>query len=665
MSHKLPHLAHPKYRPDIDGLRAVAILSVIGFHAFPGKFPGGFIGVDIFFVISGFLISTIVFSSLERDRFSFVEFYIRRIRRIFPALFAVLAACLAFGWFVLLADEYRQLGKHAAAGAGFLQNFILYRESGYFDLDADTKPLLHLWSLAVEEQFYIFWPLLLALVWKGGWSFLRITFVIAAISFAANIYLLHRDPTAAFYIPISRFWELMVGGALAYVALHRPQLNASGKSGQSILGFLLIALGFLLLNKAREFPGWWALLPTLGAFFIISAGPNAWLNEKLLSNKVMLWIGMISYPLYLWHWPLLSFAQILQSGNASRGTKLAAVALAFLLAWLTFLFVEKPLRFGKRKTLITVFLLFVMCLFLAMGVAITKGSFPPRHNDPSLAPIITAINDWEYPAHFGQYVYQGEVFQHVAGSSGRTTVMMGDSHIEQYGPRVLQLSREFPGKLNSVYFSTVPACPHIPYIHYPQSTECDRSVQTTLEFIKSKHVDDVVIAACWNCYFNKRAYKLKNTPDSDIYSYVKDGRRENFLNGAGKDLALQEFEVFLKDLSKITKVYLVLDNPISPHQDPATWVEGDRLSPTLRANSVTPGLEIPPEQFALRDKLVRIAGRSGVEIIDPFSILCISEKQLCFRTTTDGKPIYKDSNHLRPFFVREHVDYLDRALLAR
>jgi len=188
--HKHPHLAHPKYRPDIDGLRAIAILAVVIFHAFPLIMPGGFIGVDIFFVISGFLISSIIFSSLERDRFSLVEFYARRVKRIFPALILVFTTCLAFGWFLLLSDEYRQLGKHTAASAGFIQNFVLWRESGYFDTSGETKPLLHLWSLAIEEQFYFFWPLLLAFVWKRQWNFLKITTGIAAVSFAANIYLI-------------------------------------------------------------------------------------------------------------------------------------------------------------------------------------------------------------------------------------------------------------------------------------------------------------------------------------------------------------------------------------------------------------------------------------------------------------------------------------------
>lgn len=236
MHNKNPHLAHPKYRPDIDGLRAIAVLSVIGFHAFPEKITSGFIGVDIFFVISGFLISSIIFSSLERDRFSLIEFYSRRVKRIFPALLLVMLASLVFGGFALFSDEYKQLGKHIAGGAGFVSNFILWGDSGYFDNAAKAKPLLHLWSLAIEEQFYIFWPLLLALAWKHRWGFLKITALIAVASFAASIYLTNNNLTEAFYSPLPRFWELMVGGVLAFIALHRPQLNSQHKNLQSNIG---------------------------------------------------------------------------------------------------------------------------------------------------------------------------------------------------------------------------------------------------------------------------------------------------------------------------------------------------------------------------------------------------------------------------------------------
>lgn len=185
--HNHNHLTHPKYRPDIDGLRAIAILSVVGFHAFPDWVKGGFIGVDIFFVISGYLISTIIFDSLEHNRFSFVEFYSHRIKRIFPALLLVLISCFIFGWFTLLADEYKQLGKHIAGGAGFVSNFIFWNESGYFDNAAQTKPLLHLWSLGIEEQFYIIWPWLLWFTWKKRLNFLTITIAVAIISFGLNI----------------------------------------------------------------------------------------------------------------------------------------------------------------------------------------------------------------------------------------------------------------------------------------------------------------------------------------------------------------------------------------------------------------------------------------------------------------------------------------------
>ena len=279
------HINHLKYRPDIDGLRAIAILAVIIFHAFPKKIPGGFVGVDIFFVISGFLISTIIFSGLERGGFSLIDFYVRRVRRIFPALILVLVSCLIFGWAVLFSDEYKQLGLHVSAGSGFIQNFILWDESGYFDHAAETKPLLHLWSLAIEEQFYIFWPLLLAFVWKKQWNFLTITLAIATVSFSLNIYfIVSGQEAAAFYMPFSRFWELMVGGVLAYVILHKPQLINKHKNVQSFVGFIFLVAGFALLNKQSDFPGWWALLPTIGTFLIISAVPDSLMIRYILTN---------------------------------------------------------------------------------------------------------------------------------------------------------------------------------------------------------------------------------------------------------------------------------------------------------------------------------------------------------------------------------------------
>lgn len=375
------HLAHPKYRADIDGLRAVAVLAVVCFHAFPGALKGGFVGVDIFFIISGFLISNILFSNLKEGTFSFKEFYLRRILRIFPALIVVLSSCYFIGWLVLLPKEFQQLGKHIVGGVGFVSNLFFWQEAGYFDNSSETKPLLHLWSLGVEEQFYIVWPCLLLLAWKLRINALKMAAFIIAVSFATNVYNVYsHNAVQAFYSPFARFWELLLGGVLAYTQLHTthaessvhitarrlPVLNSTLQSTLSLLGALLIFGAIIFISK-KNFPGGWALLPTVGAYLVISAGPLALFNRLILSSRPMVWVGLISYPLYLWHWPLLSFAAIMEAKTPSVGIRAIAVALAFVLAWLTYRFIERPIRFGKRsKTKISA-LIFPMMMLAALG----------------------------------------------------------------------------------------------------------------------------------------------------------------------------------------------------------------------------------------------------------------------------------------------------------
>lgn len=380
-----PHLAHPKYRPDIDGLRAVAVLSVVAFHAFPAWMRGGFIGVDVFFVISGFLISTILFENLENGTFRFSEFYARRIKRIFPALLLVVVASFAFGWFVLMADEYSALGKHIAAGSGFVSNFVLWSESGYFDDAADAKPLLHLWSLGIEEQFYIVWPLVLWFAWKCRLALLIPALVIAVISLVLNINGIANDPVGTFYSPQSRFWELLCGSMLAWFTLHgreamanfRPPLNGwwtrwfarepsqvgveqTRSNVLSLLGCLVLGYGFWRIDRAIGFPGKWASIPVCGTIMIIMAGPRAWINRTILSHKVVVWFGLISFPLYLWHWPLLSFARIVGGEVLGESTRIVAVVLSVFLAWLTLELIERPIRSGKLGKRTVLFLVLPM-----------------------------------------------------------------------------------------------------------------------------------------------------------------------------------------------------------------------------------------------------------------------------------------------------------------
>ena len=359
-----------KYRPDIDGLRAIAVIAVVAFHGFPDLITGGFIGVDIFFVISGYLISTIIFEGLYKGDFYFLDFYARRIRRIFPALLLVLVMVFVFGWFELSSDEYKQLGKHIAAGAGFVSNLAYWSEAGYFDNLSETKPLLHLWSLGIEEQFYIFWPLLLWVFWKRNFNFLTTALILTIASFALNAKGVRQDSVAAFYSPHSRFWELSCGSLLAWLALYKkqksenitniadrflflltPQDQNKGSLANifSFAGLFLVAYGFGVIDKTSSFPGKLALIPVAGAALIIAAGNNAWFNRIILSNKVAVWLGLISFPLYLWHWPLLSFARIIEGDIPSPESRLAIILLSILLAWLTYKFVELPLRFGDRR----------------------------------------------------------------------------------------------------------------------------------------------------------------------------------------------------------------------------------------------------------------------------------------------------------------------------
>ena len=355
-----------KYRPDIDGLRAVAVLAVVAFHAAPSRVAGGFVGVDVFFVVSGFLIFGIIYDALRQERFSLLEFYIRRVRRIFPALVLVLGVTLAAGWFALLPDEYEQLGSHVAGGAGFVSNFVLWKESGYFDRIAETKPLLHLWSLGIEEQFYLAFPLLVWLAWRRLNLFIAVV-VLGSLSFAWNIQTHGVDVVAGFYSPLTRAWELMLGAALAYHVRQPEGMNGGPGHVRAILGLALILAAALGLRGSHGYPGWWALLPTAGTVLLVSAGPAAWVNRSLLSHRLLVWVGLISFPLYLWHWVLLAFARIFVGTTPPRSIRAAAVVVSIGLAWLTYRFVERPLRFGRYGALKA------LALVAAMGVVGASG----------------------------------------------------------------------------------------------------------------------------------------------------------------------------------------------------------------------------------------------------------------------------------------------------
>ncbi|QDQ40014.1 acyltransferase [Legionella geestiana] len=341
------------HRADIDGLRAMAVLAVVFFHAFPGYAPGGFIGVDIFFVLSGFLISRILFEQMETGSVQWRAFYIKRIKRIFPALLLVLGSAAIAGYFLLFPAEYANLGKHIAGSASFINNFILWSEVGYFDRLGELKPLLHLWSLGIEEQFYLIWPLALFLIWKLRVNTFWMLVFFTVVSFALNIAWVHQHNVRAFYFPLSRFWELSLGGMLAFVAVkYKVSLEVFHKHHGLVLNLassaalLFLAGGIFFYSDRLAYPGWAALLPTICTLILLFTHVS-WVNRQLLSLNVITYIGLISYPLYLWHWELLSFARIIYSGTVPFKLTAIMVLLSFILAALTYRYIERPVRFSK------------------------------------------------------------------------------------------------------------------------------------------------------------------------------------------------------------------------------------------------------------------------------------------------------------------------------
>lgn len=364
-------LLHPKeYRPDIDGLRCIAVGSVIAFHAFPGYAPAGFFGVDIFFVISGYLITSILSRHAHQGRLSIREFYIRRIRRILPALVLLLGTLLAVGWFTLVDSDYSTLGLDSAAAAGFSANLLFWHKSNYF---FNTSDLLHLWSLGVEEQFYFIWPLLIYAIVSRKCSLPVVLSFITVLSLAYSIYLTVYDPTAAFYSPLSRCWELSTGGLVASLRWNPSQTS---REALALTGLFAIAASILLASSYSMVPGFWALLPVAGTASVIQAGAETRTN-RLLSFKPFVWIGLISYPLYLWHWPALQF--VLSSTPIEAHGRLIklAVLLSVVAAALTYVLVERPLR--QRPPL--VLLLAMFAVFLASIAIYVSGGVPGRAID--------------------------------------------------------------------------------------------------------------------------------------------------------------------------------------------------------------------------------------------------------------------------------------------
>lgn len=517
------------YRPHIDGLRAIAVLSVVAYHAFPGLLRGGFIGVDIFFVISGFLISTILYREFGAQGESglrvILRFYGRRIRRIFPALLVVLIACLALGFWTLLPSEFKKLSSRATAASGFYINLILAREAGYFNETAIMNPLLHLWSLAVEEQFYLLWPVAIWIACRCRIRVLAVAVFLVAFSFFWNAD--HSDAQAAanFFLPQTRLWELLVGAIAAAVFPSLAAAPAGGGAADSdgvtpspwrisqatrvhlgnvlsILGLLLIGSGLFFITNQMAYPSKWTLLPTIGAAFIVCSDESAWVNRRILSLRVLVGVGLISYPLYLWHWPLLSYSHLSFERPDAPFLKASVLLASVVLAYLTYRIVERPIRHGAHVPLKVAVLSAAMAAVAGLGCFIgSRGGFPSRF--PPLAQGLAEFNytptDWQRHGYFLTYGEDETDFKDDSEGSAQNKpklYLWGDSHAAGLYPG---LEEVFGGKYNIVQRTGANLAPFVGEKNNQLSSH-PKVNQFILDSIRRDKAACVVIEANWPTY---------------------------------------------------------------------------------------------------------------------------------------------------------------------
>lgn len=517
-----PSETAPNYRADIDGLRAIAVSLVLLFHAFPNYCRAGFIGVDVFFVISGYLITGILLRRRLYDS-SFLQllmnFYEHRIRRIFPALIVILIASAIYGWHVLLPAEYESLTAHIVAGSTFITNFFLWSEAGYFDREIAFKPLMHLWSLAIEEQFYIIWPVLILTIDRIAgvrWCTLAITTIMFA-SLLLSIAITASDPTAAYYSPLSRGWELAAGGLLA--TLHAQGFSARSPNAQMIVpgaGLTVIVLGGLFLIHKANFPGYQAILPVAGTCAVIWFGTNTWLARNVLGFPPLVYLGLISYPLYLWHWVLLSFTRI-HNPAPSVITSLSALAISAFLAIATYHFIEKPLRnLSLRKVSFAAVVGMVATLIFGVIANIFELS------GIELTPTRKALSQVYDPRPAYRYKRcfldtDSQTSKDLAGEcveAGPSTILIwGDSLAAQLYPGI-KAQQDLMRR--AIVQRTAGSCPPSAGDYYGERGNCNEINSATRRFIASHNPGMVIINGRW-----PRQLAVRNAQIEEIIEFLK------------------------------------------------------------------------------------------------------------------------------------------------
>lgn len=615
---RLPYYAH------VDGLRAIAVLFVILFHYDLGV-SGGYVGVDVFFVISGFLITSLL---VRDEEFRLREFWVRRARRILPALFLVLAATSFAAWFLFLPADFRTLGESLIAQLAFVQNVVFWRASGYFSEPSESNPLLHTWSLAVEEQFYLGLPLLLLACRRWKTAGLRLAFFgLAFLSFWLGVVGLRYFPSAAFYLLPSRAWELLLGGLVALMPV--PALSVPVREIGSALGLTMIVSSGFLFEETTPFPGWAALLPVAGtAAFILVNGDKPTLCAKVISWKPIVFVGLISYSLYLWHWPLLVFFKTWALEEMAVGEKVGLAVLAVVLAVLSWHFVEQPVR--RRQILISPKSLvwFAGGCFAALlifgGIAVLTNGVPGRMS-PSLlryaagAQDAAFINELEVSdVRSGRLVAFGK-----AAGGPPDMVVWGDSLAMAVLPGIDAFCREnYLSGTAATHSATAPLEGFHSSGPYALQEASIPFSQGVLDYVKSTKPRHVILAAAWSEY-------LGQSGEADFPA-----RRKLF------STALQRTVKLLHDSGSV--VWIVTEPPLHGHRIP-------RILARRELFGVAPGPLIATEvQYRERQAEFR---EVLAEALPDFGGLIDLEVPLrdgegSYLTESEGFPLYRDHFHL-------------------
>ncbi|MFS8110609.1 acyltransferase family protein [Rhizobium jaguaris] len=644
-----PIPGHFKYRADIDGLRALAILPVVFYHAGIPGFGGGFVGVDVFFVISGFLMATLISGEIAGDDFSILRFYERRIRRIFPALFAVLVASSVAAWLLLMPVELEYFARSLKAAALFTSNIQFEKESGYFDIGAQMKPLLHTWSLAVEEQFYILFPLLLIAISRFARRYtVPILFGLLVASFAASAWTIFRNQTATFYLLQFRAWELLLGGLLAFNVIPRPARPVM-REALAAVGIGLIAIAVFGFTDHTRFPGPAALLPCLGAALVILGGAEYGLAGRALRAKPLVFVGLISYSLYLWHWPIIVFSREISGRELSPVQGGVIVFASLALAVFSWRFIERPFR-GRSSNLgrgsLFAAATAVMVAMVVFGNYVIRDAGVPGRLPTDVQKVYAATYDisrFGQPPCFADSDTTGPSLSDIRagrlcsvgvdGSNPPAFLVWGDSHSGAMSPAIDGAAKQAGV---SGLFAGHASCAPLPDAHLPAHggvKRCDDFNGAVRDLVRSKHIPLVFLIAYWPKYVHDAELPKEGVYfDPSVPPPLQD-------KSAGVTASLDRLMAELTQQG--TKVVLVMDVPEMGHYMP------EAIAKALMTNTSTdiapPWNYVAERQALSRTILSRLAAKYDAGIIDPLSAICHDGH--C-DATYDGMPLYKDADHI-------------------